>query len=77
MPDHIVLDVTGVLCPMPLLKLKLALRDLAVGDCIELRASDSTSLQDIPAYCQLSGQTLLSSSEDNNVYTFRVQKAKP
>lgn len=62
---------------MPLLKLKLALRDLAVGDCIELRASDSTSLQDIPAYCQLSGQTLLSSSEDNNVYTFRVQKAKP
>ena len=75
MSDHRILDATDVLCPLPLLKLKLALRDMVEGETIELRVSDRTSTQDIPAYCRISGQTLLSSSEHGGVFIFLVKKA--
>lgn len=71
---HHTLDVTGALCPLPLLKLKLCLNDMAGGESIELKASDATSLEDIPSFCRIAGHHLIKVEEHNGVYSFVVQK---
>lgn len=68
------LDCTSLKCPLPLLKLKVALVELAVGDEIELLASDPISCRDIPKFCEKSGHRLLETS-DGPVFRFRIQKA--
>lgn len=59
---------------MPLLKAKMALSKMAVGQSLLLMASDAGSLKDIPQYVELVGFTLLSMGENNDVYSFVIQK---
>lgn len=68
------LDCTTLKCPLPLLKLKVALVDLATGEDIELSASDPISCRDIPKFCEKSGHQLLDVSE-GPVFRFRIRKA--
>jgi len=50
------LDVKGLPCPMPLIKLKKALAQLSTGESqILIEATDKGVLKDIPAFCQQQG----------------------
>lgn len=69
------LDVVEALCPLPLLKLKLCLKEMQVGQVVELLASDITSVTDIPAYCRIAGHHLIDSGQRQSVYFFIVQKS--
>ncbi|NVK75569.1 sulfurtransferase TusA family protein [Marinomonas sp. CT5] len=69
-----ILDAREDRCPMPLLKTKVALSKMSVGDCLCVKATDAGSLKDIPQYINLVGSTLLSVDDDNDVYTFVIQK---
>jgi len=51
----LVIDTSGLHCPMPLLKLKMALRNHAVGTPIHLISTDPMSQQDIKRYCEIAG----------------------
>jgi tRNA 2-thiouridine synthesizing protein A len=53
------LDARQLRCPLPLLRAKQALVALAIGDVLEVLATDPGALRDIPAWCRLSGQELL------------------
>ncbi|TPW35345.1 sulfurtransferase TusA family protein [Oecophyllibacter saccharovorans] len=53
------LDYRGLHCPMPLLKLRRALRDLPAGSEVFVLCSDHTTLKDIPAFCRNRGHRLL------------------
>ncbi|GIU19048.1 MULTISPECIES: sulfurtransferase TusA family protein [unclassified Shewanella] len=46
----IIIDLTQYRCPLPLVKVKLALKQLAVGECIRVVLSDPGSRQDVPRY---------------------------
>lgn len=70
----VILDAREDRCPMPLLKAKMALSKMTSGQCLCVKASDSGSLKDIPHYVHLVGFSLLSISEDNDIYTFVIQK---
>lgn len=48
-------DATGLPCPMPLLKAKIALRGVADGDSLYLLASDKNSQTDLVAFCKKQG----------------------
>lgn len=50
-------------CPMPLLKLKMALRDTPIGSHIYVTATDPNSQTDIGAFCQHMGYPLLSHAQ--------------
>lgn len=50
-------DGRGLACPMPLLKTKVALREIAVGESLYVVATDPNSQADISAFCQQSQQT--------------------
>ena len=51
-------DGRGLACPMPLLKTKVALRNLSVGESLYIVATDPNSQADIMAFCQQSRQTV-------------------
>ena len=50
-------DGRGLACPMPLLKTKVALREVAVGESLYVVATDPNSQSDISAFCQQSQQS--------------------
>lgn len=70
----LILDVIEDRCPMPLLKTKMALSKMAKGEVLCVHAGDAGSLKDIPHYLSLVGHTLVKQEEQNDVYTFIVQK---
>ncbi|MBE1237786.1 sulfurtransferase TusA family protein [Phaeovibrio sulfidiphilus] len=52
------LDVSGLLCPLPVLRAAKVLRSLAPSDTLEILASDPRTWEDIPALCARAGHTL-------------------
>ena len=69
-----VLDVKGLNCPLPILKTKKALKELAPGDTLEVLTTDPGSVADFQAFCRTTGNELLEHDEDGGVYTFLLQK---
>ncbi len=53
--DPDVLDVSGLPCPMPLVKLKKYLSQNPEASAVTLIATDKGALKDIPAFCQVYG----------------------
>lgn len=69
------LDTRGLRCPLPLLKAKQALRDMAAGELLRVLATDAGSVRDFQAYAQLSGQELLGFAELEAVYCYLLKKS--
>jgi len=74
MADHL-LDVRGLDCPLPVLKTKTVLEDVAAGDTLEVLATDPGSIADFPAFCRITGNVLVAQSEAGGVYRFVIRKA--
>ena len=66
------IDATGLSCPMPVLRLQKALRDIASGGQIRLLASDPMAAIDVPHFCQEQGHTLIASAEQDGAGDMRV-----
>ncbi len=60
---HKTLNARKLNCPMPVLKSKKALKELEIGQVLEILATDPGSMADIPAWTRTTGQELLSSEE--------------
>jgi len=69
-----VIDATGYNCPIPVLKARKALKGLAGGEEVTVLASDPASAIDIPHFCNTTGNELLSQSERDGVFTYRIRK---
>ena len=69
------IDVTGLACPLPLLKAKVALRDLRSGEQLKVLVTDAASVRDFAVYAELSGNCLISSCQQGDVYIHILQKA--
>jgi tRNA 2-thiouridine synthesizing protein A len=68
------LDAKGLSCPLPILKTKKALNDLASGQVLKVIATDPGSVKDMQAFSKQTGNPLLSSVEENSAYVFLIQK---
>ena len=69
-----VLDATGLMCPLPVLKAKKAIARLSPGDVLEVISSDPGSVADFTVFCAALGHTLLAQSADAGVYRYRIQR---
>ncbi len=49
------LDVTGYRCPMPVIRMEAALRRMAPGSSLIVRADDPVAALDIPHFCREAG----------------------
>jgi tRNA 2-thiouridine synthesizing protein A len=67
------IDATKLFCPMPVIRLGEAITQAQIGDKIQITATDSGVLHDIPAWCKVHGQKLITISE-NEIITIVVEK---
>lgn len=70
-------DATGLNCPMPLLKAKKALNELAAGERLEVIATDPGSVRDFKVFSEQSGHQLLVSRQEEGRYYYLLEKASP
>lgn len=64
-----VLDARGLTCPMPMLKTKKTLKDMASGTILEVWGTDPGSKNDIPSFVQKGGHELLGMDDVAEGYT--------
>lgn len=72
----LVLDLKGLLCPIPVVRVSQAMKGLPVGGVIEVTATDPAVLADIPAWARSTGNELLSIEQEDQVITFQVRRTK-
>lgn len=70
------IDASGLACPMPLLKAKQGLNELAAGQYLRLLATDPGSVRDIQAFANLSAHELVSFEQQNDRFVYVLRKAK-
>ena len=69
------LDATGLLCPLPVLKARRALKPLPPGAVLDVLATDTGAVKDFEHFCNTTGCTLLESLEEpGGVLRFRLKK---
>lgn len=68
------LDVTGLHCPMPLLKAKLALNGLAQAQVLKVIATDPASERDFYAFVQHSRHQILAFEKQADTYCYWIKK---
>ena len=68
------LDAKGLSCPLPILRTKKALNDLASGQVLRVLATDPGSVKDMQAFAKQTGNTLLSYAEEGNTFVFLMRK---
>lgn len=69
-----VLDLKGLLCPIPVVKLAKAIKEVAVGDTIEAYATDPGVMADIPAWCRTTGNELVTIEKQDRQFHFVVRR---
>ncbi|WP_407315507.1 sulfurtransferase TusA family protein [Pseudomonas sp. nanlin1] len=69
------LDASGLNCPLPLLKAKMALNPLASGAVLKVIATDAGSQRDFRTFAKLSGHQLLREEAEAGVYSYWLRKA--
>jgi Predicted redox protein, regulator of disulfide bond formation len=69
-----VLDTSGLLCPMPVIKTAKAMKTLTGGQVLKLLATDRGSVADIPAWAESTGNELLESHEEGDTFVFYLRK---
>jgi len=72
--DVVHLDVTGLRCPLPLLKAKKALTELKAGEALKVSATDPGSQRDFQAYMDHSNHTMLDTWEVDGIYWYLIQR---
>jgi TusA-related sulfurtransferase len=70
------LDVSGLRCPMPLLKTKQALSSMSSGQVVKVVCTDAGSWRDIPAFVELTSHALLSLKHSDEQFIFMIQKGE-
>ncbi|HSQ03001.1 MAG TPA: sulfurtransferase TusA family protein [Burkholderiales bacterium] len=69
-----VLDAKGLNCPLPILKTRKALNGISQGEILEVLATDPGSVKDIESFCRQTGNQLVSSTQDGDVFKFVIKR---
>jgi tRNA 2-thiouridine synthesizing protein A len=69
------IDAAGLLCPLPVLKLRKRLQGMATGAVARLRADDPAARIDVPHFCNEAGHELVIVETDGKDRLFFVRKA--
>jgi TusA-related sulfurtransferase len=70
------LDFKGLLCPMPVVKIAQAIKQVEVGEMVEAIATDPGVMADIPAWARSTGHELVTLEKGEKVFKFVVKRAK-
>ena len=72
--SDMLLDAKGLNCPLPILKARKALKEVAMGGLLEIHATDPGAVADFRAFCRQTKNELVSSTEEGKVYKFVIKR---
>jgi len=70
------LDFKGLLCPMPVVKIAQAMKQIQIGELVEAVATDPGVMADIPAWARSTGHELVTLEKQDKVFKFVVKRMK-
>jgi tRNA 2-thiouridine synthesizing protein A len=68
------LNARNLSCPLPIVKTKKALTDMASGQVLKVISTDTGSVKDMAAFAEQTGNALLSTVEENGEFVFYMKK---
>ena len=69
-----VLDLKGLPCPMPVVKVSKGIKEVEVGQIIEAISTDPGSLTDFPAWARTSGNEIVGTEQDGEMIKFYIKR---
>jgi len=70
-----VLDARGLICPLPILKARKALKTVPVGATLRVLATDPGADEDFAAFCRTTGHELLESKIEGGSFSFLIKRS--
>lgn len=74
-PAHAILDVSDLLCPLPVLRARKVLQAMPPGAELVVTATDPMAAIDFPHFCAEQGHILLNQELNGNIYRFTIRRA--
>ena len=68
------LDTVGMLCPIPVYLTNKKMKELNIGDILEVLSDDEGILSDMPAWCKATGNEVLKFDQSKGQYRFYVRR---
>ncbi|MEL6288404.1 MAG: sulfurtransferase TusA family protein [Pseudomonadota bacterium] len=72
-PETVHLDTTGLICPLPILRAKKAIKSVPPGGRLEVLATDPGAQPDFRTFCEVTGHALVLEEENEGVFRFIIQ----
>ena len=69
-----VMDLKGLACPMPIVKVSKGIKEIAVGQVLEAQTTDPGSLADFPAWAKISGNEILKTEQEAGIIKFYIKR---
>lgn len=69
-------DIVHLMCPVHLLELKEAIKQIELGQILELVTDYERALEDVPRWCEVFGQEFLGVIENGEILKFYIRRIK-
>ena len=69
-----VMDLKGLACPMPVVKVSKGIKEVEIGQVIEAHTTDPGALTDFPAWANTSGNEILKTDQQDDVIKFFIAR---
>jgi len=76
MKADVKLDCFGLLCPMPIVQTAQKIKEMKIGEVLEVISTDAGIREDMPAWCRQTGQEYLGLEEEEETIRVYVRKVK-
>ncbi len=71
-----VLDCTGLMCPLPVIKTSKMIKEVEVGQVLQMIATDPGAVPDMEAWSRQTGHEMLDLTEQDGKYIFNFRRTK-
>ena len=68
------MDLSGLACPMPVVKVSKGIKEIEIGQVLEATTTDPGSLTDFPAWARTSGNEILKTDQNGDTIIFYIQR---
>jgi TusA-related sulfurtransferase len=69
-----VMDLKGMPCPMPIVKMSKGIKDVEIGQVVEALTTDPGALADFPAWARTSGNEIVKTDQEGDVIKFYIKR---
>ena len=70
-----VMDLKGLACPMPVVKVSKGIKEVEVGQVVQAISTDPGSLTDIPAWARTSGNEVIKTEQSDDEIVFYIKRS--